>query len=84
MTEKMTQKVSPSGKITIPKGWREKLAINEGEVELELNEENTILIKKKIHPLEIDDALFKGVSPFMQEELDEVKKSLFSIKRDID
>lgn len=78
MTEKITQKVSSNGRIVIPKEWRDKLAIEDkNEVEMELKEDKTILIKKKVHPLEINDNLFEGVSPFTEDELKEVKKSLF-------
>lgn len=78
MTEKITQKVSSNGRIVIPKEWRDKLAIEDkNEVELELKDDKTILIKKKTHPLEIEDNLFEGVPPFTNEELDEAKKSLF-------
>jgi len=78
MTEKITQKVSSNGRIVIPKAWRDKLAIDDkNEVEMELKDDKTILVKKKIHPLEIEDNLFKGVAPFTEEELDEAKKSLF-------
>jgi AbrB family looped-hinge helix DNA binding protein len=78
MTEKITQKVSSNGRIVIPKEWRDKLAIEDkNEVEMELKENKTILIKKKIHPLEINDNLFEGVSPFTEDELKEAKKSLF-------
>ncbi|KKN53005.1 hypothetical protein LCGC14_0606680 [marine sediment metagenome] len=44
---------------------------------MELRENKTILIKKKIHPLEIEDNLFEGVTPFTEDELDQAKKSLF-------
>ncbi|MCJ7649294.1 MAG: AbrB/MazE/SpoVT family DNA-binding domain-containing protein, partial [Candidatus Lokiarchaeota archaeon] len=78
MTEKITQKVSSNGRIVIPKEWRDKLAINDkNEVEMELKDDKTILVKKKIHPLDIEDNLFKGITPFTEEELDEAKKSLF-------
>ncbi len=78
MTEKITQKVSSNGRIVIPKEWRDKLAIEDkNEVEMELKDDKTILIKKKIHPLEIEDNLFEGVTPFTEEELEEAKKSLF-------
>jgi len=78
MTEKITQKVSSNGRIVIPKAWRDKLAIEDkNEVEMELKEDKTILIKKKIHPLEINDNLFEGVSPFTEDELKEAKGSLF-------
>ena len=78
MTEKITQKVSSNGRIVIPKEWRDKLAIEDkNEVEMELKEDKTILIKKKIHPLEINDNLFEGVSPFTEDELKEAKKSIF-------
>jgi len=81
MTEKLTQKVSSNGRIVIPKEWRDKLAIDDTNlVEMELNEDKVILIRKKIHPLEIEDNLFEGVSPFTDEELEEVKRSLFPIK----
>ncbi len=78
MTEKITQKVSSNGRIVIPKEWRDKLAIEDkNEVEMELKDNKTILIKKKIHPLEIEDNLFEDVPPFTEEELDQAKKSLF-------
>ncbi len=78
MTEKITQKVSSNGRIVIPKEWRDKLAIEDkNEVEMELRENKTILIKKKIHPLEIEDNLFEGVTPFTEDELEQAKKSLF-------
>ena len=78
MTEKITQKVSSNGRIVIPKDWRDKLAIDDKNlVEMELKDDKTILIKKKIHPLEMEDNLFEGVPPFSEEELDEAKKSLF-------
>lgn len=78
MTEKVTQKITSNGKINIPEEWREKLALKEeNEVEMELKENKTIIIKKKIHPLEIEDNLFGGVSPFTEEELKKAKKSLF-------
>ena len=78
MTEKITQKVSSNGRIVIPKEWRDKLAIEDkNEVEMELKDDKTILIKKKTHPLEIEDNLFEDVLPFTEEELDQAKKSLF-------
>ena len=78
MTEKITQKVSSNGRIVIPKEWRDKLAIEDkNEVEMELKDDKTILIKKKIHPLEIEDNLFEDVPPFTEEELEQAKKSLF-------
>jgi len=78
MTEKITQKVSSNGRIVIPKEWRDILAIEDkNEVEMELKDDKTILIKKKTHPLEIEDNLFEGVTPFTEEELDEAKESLF-------
>ena len=81
MVEKLTQKVSSNGRIVIPKEWRDKLAIDDTSlVEMELNEDKVILIRKKIHPLEIEDNLFEGVSPFTDEELEEAKRSLFPIK----
>ena len=82
MVEKLTQKVSSNGRIVIPKEWRDKLAINDTSlVEMELNEDKVILIRKKIHPLEIEDNLFEGVSPFTEEELEEAKRSLFPIRK---
>lgn len=78
LTEKITQKVSSNGRIVIPKAWRDKLAIDDtSEVEMELNDDKKIIIRKKIHPLEIEDNLFEGVSPFTDKELEEAKKSLF-------
>jgi AbrB family looped-hinge helix DNA binding protein len=82
MTEKITEKVSSNGRIIIPKEWREKLTIDDGSlVELELNENKSVTIKKKIHPLEIEDNLFGDVAPFSEEELEEVKKSIFPEER---
>lgn len=82
MVEKLTQKVSSNGRIVIPKEWRDKLAINDTSlVEMELNEDKVILIRKKIHPLEIEDNLFEGDSPFTDEELEEAKRSLFTIRK---
>ncbi len=82
MVEKLTQKVSSNGRIVIPKEWRDKLAINDTSlVEMELNEDKVILIRKKIHPLEIEDNLFEGDSPFTDEELEEAKRSLFPIRK---
>lgn len=82
MTEKLTQKVSSNGRIVIPKEWRDKLAIDDTNlVEMELNEDKVILIRKKIHPLEIEDNLFEGVTPFTDEELENAKRSLFPINK---
>ncbi len=81
MTQKVTQKVSSNGRIVLPKEWRDKLDLDDTNlVEMELNEDKVILIRKKIHPLEIEDNLFEGVSPFTDEELEEVKRSLLPIK----
>ncbi|MHA1265258.1 MAG: AbrB/MazE/SpoVT family DNA-binding domain-containing protein [Candidatus Helarchaeota archaeon] len=81
MTEKVIEKVSSNGRVVIPKEWREKLEkleIEDGSlVELELNEAKIVTIRKKLHPLELEDNLFAGVDPFTEEELDEAKKSLF-------
>ncbi|TXT55579.1 MAG: SpoVT / AbrB like domain protein [Promethearchaeota archaeon] len=78
MTEKVIQKVSSNGRIVIPKDWRDKLAIKDtSEVEMELENDKTIIIRKKIHPLEIEDNLFEGINPFTEEELKEAKRSLF-------
>ena len=78
MTEKILQRVSSNGRVTIPKEWREKLAIDDAsEVEMQLDEDKKIIITKKIHPLEIEDDLFDGANPFTDEEIEEVKKSLF-------
>ncbi len=80
MTEKVIQKVSSNGRIVIPKEWREKLLINDTcLVELELKVDNVILIRRKIHPLEIEDNLFEGVSPFTEEELEKAKQSIFPL-----
>ena len=82
MTEKLIQKVSSNGRIVVPKEWRDKWAIDDTNlVEMELNEDKVILIRKKIHPLEIEDNLFDGVTPFTEKELEEAKSSLFPIKK---
>ncbi|MBN1215670.1 MAG: AbrB/MazE/SpoVT family DNA-binding domain-containing protein [Candidatus Lokiarchaeota archaeon] len=78
MTEKLIQKVSSNGRIVIPKEWRDKLNIDDTSmVELELNDDKHIVIKKKKHPLEINDVLFEDATPFTEDELKEAKKSLF-------
>jgi len=78
LTEKLIQKVSSNGRIVIPKEWRDKLSIDDNSsVEMELNDDKIIIIRRKIHPLEIEDNLFKGVSPFTDEELEEAKRSVF-------
>lgn len=78
MTEKLIQKVSSNGRIVIPKEWRDKLSIDDtSSVEMELNDDKIIIIRRKIHPLEIEDNLFNGVSPFTEEELEEAKRSVF-------
>jgi AbrB family looped-hinge helix DNA binding protein len=78
MTEKIHQKVSSNGRIVIPKDWRDILAIDDSsEVEMVLMENKKILIKKRIHPLEIEDELFAGVEPFTEEEINAAKNSLF-------
>jgi len=78
LTEKLIQKVSSNGRIVIPKEWRDKLSIDDtSSVEMELSDDKIIIIRRKIHPLEIEDNLFNGVSPFTEEELEEAKRSLF-------
>ena len=79
MTEKVVEKVSSNGRIIIPKEWRDILKLEDGSlVELELNKNKLVIIKKKIHPLEINDNLFDNIEPFTEEELNDAKKSLFS------
>ena len=81
MTEKVTQKVSSNGRIVIPKDWRNKLSIDDSsEVEMELDDDKIIIIRKKIHPLEIEDNLFQDISPFTNKELEDAKNSLFPKK----
>jgi AbrB family looped-hinge helix DNA binding protein len=78
LTEKIHQKVSSNGRIVIPKEWRDKLDIDDSsEVEMQLDDDKKIIIKKVTHPLEIEDALFGEMNPFTDEELKEAKKSLF-------
>jgi len=78
LTEKLIQKVSSNGRIVIPKEWRDKLSIDDtSSVEMELNDDKIIIIRRKIHPLEIEDNLFNGVSPFTKEELEKAKRSVF-------
>jgi len=80
LTEKVIQKVSSNGRIVIPKEWREKLLINDTcLVELELKEDKVILIRRKVHPLEIEDNLFEDGSPFTEEELEKAKRSIFPL-----
>ncbi len=81
-TEKIVEKISSDGNIKIPKKWRDILMINEDTlVEMYLDDKNKIVIKRKIHPLEIEDNLFEGISPFTDEELKEVKESVFPTKK---
>ena len=81
-TEKMVEKVSSNGRVIIPKKWRESLAIEDNDfVELQLNKEKEIIIRKKVHPLEIDDDLFDIFTPFTDEEIEEAKQSLFPTKK---
>ena len=81
MTEKTIEKISPKGEIIIPEKWREKLSLDETSIiELELSDDNVIHVKKKEHPLEIEDNLFEGIPPFSEEELDKAKKTLFTNK----
>ncbi|MHA1279376.1 MAG: AbrB/MazE/SpoVT family DNA-binding domain-containing protein, partial [Candidatus Helarchaeota archaeon] len=59
MTEKVIEKVSSNGRVVIPKKRRKKLEIEDGSlVELELNEAKIVTIRKKLHPLELEDNLF--------------------------
>ncbi len=81
MNQKIIEKVASNGRIVIPKEWRDSLSIEDGSlVEIELNPNKSIVIKKKIHPLEIEDNLFADIDPFTEEELEEAKKSLFPEK----
>ncbi len=81
LTKKQTQKVSSNGKIVIPKDWREKLAIDDTNmVEMELYDNKVIPIKKKLHPLEIEDNLFEGVFPFKEKEMEEAKKIIIFLR----
>ncbi|TFG18623.1 MAG: AbrB/MazE/SpoVT family DNA-binding domain-containing protein [Promethearchaeota archaeon] len=78
LTDKFQQKVSSNGRIVIPKEWRDKLEIDDSsEVEMELDDDKKIIIKKVRHPLEIEDNLFGDMEPFTEEELRDAKKSLF-------
>ena len=78
MTEKVVEKVSSNGRIVIPKEWRDKLKIEDGcLVELELNDDKLVIIKKKIHPLGIEDNLFGDIEPFTEEEIKKIRKSIF-------
>ena len=76
--EKIIQRVSSNGRIVIPKQWRDKLGIHDDmEIELILYDDNTILLSRNVHPLEIEDELFAEIDPFTDEELKAAKKSLF-------
>jgi hypothetical protein len=54
---------------------------DETQVELELNEEREIIVKKKEHPLEIEDDLFGGIEPFTETESMEAKRSVLPVDR---
>ena len=82
LTEKIIEKITSNGRISIPKKWREILLLNDDSfVEMQLIEEKEIVIKRKTHPLEIDDTLFDGIPPFTEEELEEAKQSIFPAKK---
>lgn len=79
ITDKIIQRISSNGRIVIPKLWRKKLALTDDNfVELELSE-NTILIKKKSHPIAENIGLFDGLDEFTDEEFELAKKSLFKV-----
>jgi AbrB family looped-hinge helix DNA binding protein len=82
MGERIVENVSSNGRIIIPQKWRKLLGIDdETPVELELNEEKEIIVKKKEHPLEIEDDLFGGIEPFTEAELMEAKRSILPVDR---
>ena len=82
MTEKIIEKITSNGRIAIPKKWRDLLLLNDDSfVEMQLIEEKEIVIKRKIHPLEIEDNLFDGIPPFTKEELEDAKQSMFPTKK---
>ena len=76
--EKIVENVASNGRIIIPQKWRKLLGINDDTpIELELSDNNEIIVKKKEHPLEIEDALFGEIEPFTEAEMVEVKRSIF-------
>ncbi len=80
--KKIDEKISSNGRVIIPKKWRDALGIGDNSaVELRLTDEKEIIIRKKIHPLEIDDELFSEFTPFTDEEAEQAKQSLFPTKK---
>lgn len=65
-----TARVTSKGQVTIPKGVRERLGIEEGEdVEFTVNEDGTVTLRPQKSP---------------REELDEVRERLSSLDVDVD
>jgi AbrB family looped-hinge helix DNA binding protein len=82
MEEKIVENVSSNGRVIIPKKWRKLLGIeDETPVELELSEGKEIIVKRKVHPLEIEDDLFAGIEPFTEAELMEAKRTIIPIDK---
>ncbi len=80
--EKIDEKISSNGQVIIPKKWRETLGIyDNSSVELHLTDEKEIIIRKKVHPLEVEDDLFSDFPPFTDEEPEQSKQSLFPTKK---
>ncbi len=80
--KKIDEKISSNGRVIIPKKWREALGMNDNSsVELRLTDEKEIIIRKKIHPLELEDDLFSDFTPFTDEEAELAKQSLFPTKK---
>jgi AbrB family looped-hinge helix DNA binding protein len=76
--EKVVENVTSNGRITIPQKWRKLLDLGDNmPVELELSDNKEIIVKKKEHPLEIEDDLFGDIEPFTEEELSKAKESIF-------
>jgi len=82
MGEKIVENVASNGRIIIPQKWRKLLGLDDdARVELELNDNKEIIVKKREHPLEIEDDLFADIEPFTEVELMDAKQSVFPTQK---
>lgn len=76
------ENVASNGRIIIPQKWRKLLGLdNDARVELELNDNKEIIVKKREHPLEIEDDLFADIEPFTDFELMDAQQSVLPTQK---